>query len=273
MDAEPLSPAATAAPGARRRRDAREWSNALLWTIHLCAATIVTAIFFLAQTPDAQWAERVSMRELRSRLDSGETVERAVYARQRHPSDYFRATHGIFAATDRRSLFVGVKPELDPAGDVPALFEVHSLPYESTLAVQPGFALFGRPSGVAVRSRGGGVEQFATSRRLRADLEAVARIVERHRAAYREWVRREAHYRDSITALPPIRELYTVQRGDALEVIAKRTSTTTAALRTLNGLGSDRIRAGQLLVLRITPHVAGACPVAQCGPTPPAVRP
>lgn len=271
MEAEPLGPATPLTPPLPRRAHARAMSNALLWTVHLCAAVVVAGIFFLAQTPDAGWAERVSTRELRLRLDSGETIERAVYARQRHPVDYFRATYGVLAATDRRALFVGVRPELDPGGDVPALFEVHSIPYDSTLTIQPGLALFGQPRGVAVTTRGS-VEQFSTSRPTRAALQDVARIVERHRVAYRDWVRREARYRDSVMALPPVRELYTVPRGDALDAIARRSGTTAASLRAINHLSSDRIRAGDVLVLRITPHVVGPCPLEVCGPPPPVVR-
>jgi nucleoid-associated protein YgaU len=51
----------------------------------------------------------------------------------------------------------------------------------------------------------------------------------------------------SASAEPSYRTTYTVKKGDTLSAIARRFKTTAAALRTLNGLTSSTLHAGQVL--------------------------
>ena len=197
------------------------------------------------------------------RLDSGEVVQRTAFVTQRHWWDYLRATHGVLASTSRRVLFVGVTPSLSTSPDDPPVFDVKSFPYDTTMAIQSVDVRFSPGRGVRLVA-GGRAESFGVARGEERRLLGVARDASQRDLALRERLRREQRYRDSLAALPPIREYYRVRRGDALDVIARHYSTTTEALRALNNLESDRIKAGQELLVKVTPHPITPCPPEVC---------
>jgi len=76
---------------------------------------------------------------------------------------------------------------------------------------------------------------------------------------------REKQFYDSVAALPPLREYYRVRRGDAIDLIARRFSTTAARLRELNHLPGDRIVAGEDLLISETRPPTPSCPATICG--------
>lgn len=67
---------------------------------------------------------------------------------------------------------------------------------------------------------------------------------------------------------------YVVQSGDSLSVIAKRNGTSVAALKSANGLNSDRLLVGQILKLPAGASLRNATPVEETPrPTPVPTRP
>ncbi|HEX6534726.1 MAG TPA: LysM peptidoglycan-binding domain-containing protein [Gemmatimonadaceae bacterium] len=254
----------TIAPPARREPWHRRAGRALLtWGAPLVAVGAVVLVVFAANVRDRANAERLALRELRVRLEPGERVLHRVRAAERHWYDLYRATYGVLAATDRRVLYVGVLPELYPTPDAPRAFDVRSYPYDTLFAIAATSAPF---SAAAVRlSHGGEPRRYGVRAGQRAELGALVREANRRDLVIRETLRLERHYRDSLAALPPNREYYRVHRGDALESIARRYHTTPERLRALNRLADDRIRIGQELLVRVTPHPITPCPPEICG--------
>lgn len=235
----------------------------LAWAAPLLAAALVVVAVWLANARDRGRAERAAAAELNARLEPGERALRQVPVAQRHWYDLYRATWGILAATDRRVMFVGVLPELYPTTDAPRAFDVRSFPYDTIFSIANVAA---PPCAAAVRvSHGTRTQRYETSLHYRRPVRALVELAAGRDRALRERLRRERAYHDSLAALPPIREYYTVQRGDALESIARRYETTTDSLRALNGLPDDRIRIGQQLLVRVTPHPITPCPPSICG--------
>lgn len=249
---------------ARGPRDAtRRPARALLtWGAPLIAVGVVVLTVFAANVRDRANAQRLAAAELRARLDPGEHLLRQVRAAERHWYDLYRATYGALAATDRRVLYVGVLPELYPSADAPRAYDVRSYPYDTLFRIAPTDAA--GAAGVTV-SHGGESRRYHVPAGQRAALAALVRDAFRRDYAVREMLRLERWYRDSLAALPPIREYYRVQRGDALDAIARRYETTTDRLRALNDLASDRIRVGQQLLVREAPHPITPCPPEVCG--------
>jgi LysM repeat protein len=257
-----ISPFHTAAPELYPSA-VRKPHNALISAVLLLVVAVVLGGLFYVNATDAGRAHRLATQELRARLDSGEAVQRTAFVTQRHWWDYYRATHGVLASTDRRVLFVGVTPEFNSSPDDPPVFDVKSFPYDTLMSIGSVEVRFSPGRGVRVAS-GGRDERFGVAPGEGRRLLAVARDASRHDLAIRERLRREQRYHDSLAALPPIREYYRVQRGDALDVIARRYGTTADALRSMNNLETDRIKAGQQLLVKVSPHPITPCPPELC---------
>lgn len=192
-------------------------------------------------------------RELRGRiLIEGEHVERVVPVFRRRAGDYFRATRGILALTERRVIYVGLAPRdiLGPDDPVPA-FESNDFTPDTTLVVETGRTLLGAARALTFRSLSGGTEAaFGVPDDAWGDARAVvAAIANRQQAQRAEAarLRREAEVADSIARAP---RWHVVKRGEALSTIATMYGTTPERLRELNSLTSDRIRAGQRLLVK-----------------------
>ncbi len=234
-----------------------------VWLILLGVAASVAGWVVFSVRVDAPEAQRLGLVELRARLDSGERVERWTPAATRHWWDYYRPTHGVLAATDRRLIFVGVAPRRHPERESPPDFEVRGFPYDTAFDLALAHITFGLTPGLEVR-QGGASAQFAVPRVERRRLAEVAETARRHDLAIRERVRLERRFRDSLAALPPLRTFYRVRRGDALDAIARRYGTTAQVLRTLNDLPGDRIVTGQQLLVRVAPVPITPCPPELC---------
>jgi hypothetical protein len=259
---DPLFTLRSAVPTVLRLRN-RPARAIAAWLVPPVTVAAVLSLVLYTNARDQEHARALAATELEARLDGGERVWREVYAVQRHWYDLYRATYGVLAATDRRVIFVGVVPELYPAPDAPRVFDVRSFSYDTTFRMA---ATHVPPAvhGVFVAS-GDSAQRFGVARAQREVLHELVLLATQRSFALANAARRERQYRDSLAALPPIREYHDVQRGEALETIARRYGTTADRLRTLNGLTGDRIVVGQALVVRETPRPIPPCPVAICG--------
>lgn len=183
-------------------------------------------------------------------LASDERLERIATVFRRRPSDYFRATRGILALTDKRIIYVGIAPRdiLGPNESVPA-FESRDFALDTATIVAAGHALLGAVHAVVFR-QGGKREAFGVGDSAWADARAIIAGVHRFQESQRAEAarnRRAQEVADSIARAP---KWHVVVRGEALSTIANMYNTTPENLRALNGLSSDRIRTGQRLLVK-----------------------
>ena len=183
-------------------------------------------------------------------LEPGETVQASALLYWRSPLSYFRSTHAVLAATDRRLLLLTLTPP-DPLTREAEeqLPSIRDLPKDTTVQLDTGRVMFGLSRGITVRARdvrerwaardeqwprvGAVVAELSTLQRaMREDGEAIrlARLAALERARQPIW--------------------HVVRRGEALGSIATRYGTTPERLRELNTMGSDRIRAGDSLLIK-----------------------
>ncbi len=183
-------------------------------------------------------------------LEPGETVRASAFLYWRSPLSYFRSTHAVLAATDRRLLLLTLTPPDPLTREVETtLPTIRDLPKDTTVRVDTGRVMFGRSRGLTVsapdvRERWAARdEQWPQVRAVVADLSRVQRVM-REDADAIALARLGAVER----ARQPIWHI--VNRGEALGSIAERYGTTPERLRQLNAMASDRIRAGDSLLIK-----------------------
>lgn len=190
-------------------------------------------------------------RELHGRvLADGEQVKRVVPVFRRRAGDYFRATRGILALTDRRIVYVGLAPRdiLGREEPVPA-FESRDFTPDTTLTVRTGRTLLGAARAVTFDTPLG-EETFGVADDGWQDVQVIVRAIAARQQAQRgdaERRRREAAIADSAARAP---RWHVVKGGEALSTIAAMYNTTPERLRELNALAGDRIRVGQRLLVK-----------------------
>jgi LysM domain len=236
-----------ARPGRRRSRVRRTLAalRAGLTTLALVAFVVI------GRPPAARWARTAADRELRLSLDPGERIESEAFVSQRFLMDYLRETHGVLAGTDRRLLFVGVRPGgLPEASDEPPAFDVRAFPYDTVGSITRSRVFFGRAAGIVVRG-GGRRESFGVDADQWPQIDRVTAGLTSRAKAQRRAAAREAEVQRIIAARPDVREFYTVKRGDALISIARDHGLTPDSLQRLNGLPDERVKIGQELLVRV----------------------
>ena len=225
--------------------------GALATQIALVVALLLAGLAVHIYRTHPRPARALVERELREGiLAEGEQLSRTVPVFRRRPSDYFRATRGVLALTNRRLVYVGLAPRdiLGPEDPVPA-FESTEFASDTTLAVSAGHALLGATRAIVLVHRGER-DAFGVADEHWGDAHAIIDEIETRHAAQRAEaarLRREAAIADSIARAP---RWHVVQRGEALSTIATTYSTTPEQLRALNSLTSDRIRVGQRLLVK-----------------------
>lgn len=249
----PRTPAAAASPVVRSLRR-RVVFFALKASAGTVAALVVVAAFgilMFVRRGDVLADRRAAQAELALVLEPGERVERDVFVSQRHWYHYFREMHGVLAATDRRLLYIGVEPApLLPRREFePQAFEERAYAWDTLTAVAPERVFFNTARGAVVRGREG-TQTLAVSGPQTERLAAVATFVGARITALRQQLERERQARVAaeIEARKP--RYHTVQRGEALISIAEQYGTTPEQLRAWNQLSDDRIRAGQVLMVK-----------------------
>lgn len=235
-------------PRSTRRLLAVLVASAWLLVVLAILAGLAALLFF--HRGDAEGSARQANNEIEALLERGERVEWRVPVMQRHWWDWFRVTHGVLAATDRRLLYVGVPPEgLLPRGFEPTEYLERSFPYERSVAVRFGRLFLGTRPGV--RLTGSEVrESFAFAALDRPRVDSVLAVLARRQEVLR--LASEAERRATeATAAASRRAIYhLVQRGEALDFIARRYGVPSDSIVKWNALPSTRITAGRRLMVK-----------------------
>lgn len=183
-------------------------------------------------------------------LDPGETLRASAFLYWRSPLSYFRSTHAVLAATDRRLLLLTLTPP-DPLTremETP-LPTIRDLPKDTTVHVDTGRVMFGSSRGITLSARdvrerwAARDDQWPQVRAVVADLSTVQRTMREDA---------DAIATGRLAAVERARQpiWHVVHRGEALGAIAERYGTTSERLRQLNAMTSDRIRAGDSLLIK-----------------------
>jgi LysM repeat protein len=219
----------------------------LILVVVLLAVGLAVHVYRTQPRPARTLVER----ELRGGLLApDEHLERIATVFRRRPSDYFRATRGILALTDKRIVYVGVAPRdiLGPNESAPA-FESRDFALDTSTTVAAGHALLGAVHAIVIR-QDGERNAFGVSDADWVDGRAIIGAVHAHQETQRAEAarnRRAHEVADSIARAP---KWHVVARGEALSTIATMYNTTPEKLRELNSLTSDKIRVGQRLLVK-----------------------
>lgn len=241
-------PATGTGRGASRRF--MRWLVASAWVLGAGALALGTAALLFLHRGDVEGSARLANREIEWQLSRDERVEHRVRVMQRHWWDWFRVTHGVLAATNRRLLYVGVPPErLLPHAEEPPLLQLTSVPYERPAQASFGRAFLGtRPALRLSLAEGGVTLAFAPGDRERVD--SVVAVLVRRQAALRAAAEAERRAAEATVAASRRAIYHLVQRGEALEAIARRYGVPADSIIRWNALPTTRITAGRRLLVK-----------------------
>jgi hypothetical protein len=242
---------------ARRPRPAapprRRWRAVLRVSAWSVAVTLVLAIvgaLLFIHRGDAEGSARIANRELELVLERGEAIEWRAPGMARHWWHYFRVTHGVLAATNRRLVYVGVPPEeILPREPEPQLLEESSFPYDRPIDIWRGRVFLGTLSGIVVRAPGQ-LRTFGVASSEAARLDSVLTLMSRHQTAIQgsEEDERQRALAAAEAGRRPVFHL--VQRGEALELLARQYNVSVEQLQEWNELETPQIKAGQRLLVK-----------------------
>ena len=231
----------------------RGWRTALRVSVWSMAVTLLLAgigIVLFMHRGDADGSARIANRELELMLERGETVDWRAPVMSRHWWHYFRVTHGVLAATNRRLLYVGVPPEeILPREQEPQMLEESSFPYDRPIEIFRGRVFLGTLTGVVIRSPDQ-TRTFGVASVERPRLDSVLSLMRRQQRVIRE--NDEAERQKALSAALAVRRpvYHVVARGEALELIARQYNVTVEQLTEWNELPSPKIRIGQFLLVK-----------------------
>jgi LysM repeat protein len=176
--------------------------------------------------------------------------------------DYFRATRGLLVLTNRRLLYLGLEPrDLLAAPDLPPTFEERDFPLDTMVRVSSGRTFFGAAKAIVITTPNEKLKLGVPSAAWpRANLMIVSMQVRHDKAVtlaaqQRQLLAKAEAQRRAAEAERRKAKYYTVRRGDALGSIATIWNTTPEKLQAWNKLPNNRIRVGQVLMVR--PALAG----------------
>jgi hypothetical protein len=226
--------------------------------IMLAAVAIAAQFVIHAMNTEPRDSHLIADRELTVNvLAPGERVVNAISVYRRTPIDYFRATRGVLVLTDKRMVFLGLRPRdlLSPA-DAPPTFDERDFPLDTLVAVETGRAMAGLTRGIVVRTPNETLRLGVPSNAWPDAQRLAAVMTQRHQVAHvngatQESMRKtaEADWKRAVAAWKKA-QYYTVRRGDALGSIATQWNTTPEQLIQLNKLPDNRIRVGQTILVR-----------------------
>lgn len=234
----------------RTRRRVRAVLRTSAWLVIGVAGLAGVALLLFLHRGDAEGSARVANREIDALLQAGEQIEGRVGVQQRQWYDLFRVTHGVLAATDRRLIYIGVRPEeLLPREPEPVELDQWLIPFDRGISAWRGQAFFGTLPGVTVRS-GEREESFGIAERDHTRLAAVLAVASGRQSELRAAAAAERQAVEAAAAASRRAVSHLVQLGEGLEEIARRYGTTADSLRRWNALPSDHITAGRRLVVK-----------------------
>lgn len=250
-----MTSAASTLPRAARRtragaRRLGTWIRTSAWLLASVGALAGIAFVLFIHRGDAEGGARIANREIELRLDRGERVEQRIPVMQRYWWDYFRVTHGVLAATDRRLLFVGVPPgDLLPREEEPLELVELSFPYDRPLDVRFGRVFLETRQGMEIRA-GGRQNVFAFSAIDRGRADSVVAVMEGKQRELRAAAEAERRATEAAVAASRRAIYHLVQRGEALGLIARRYGVPVDSIVKWNDLPSTRITAGRRLLVK-----------------------
>jgi LysM repeat protein len=190
-------------------------------------------------------------------VEPGEKIQQVVSVVRRMPVDYFRATRGILALTNKRVIFLGLRPrDMLAPSDAPPSFEQQDFPLDTAISVKTGRVMAWLTKGIIVRTPDETI-RLAVPATAWADAKKLASRMTVSRDAALAMVKHQqelqktadAEWKQAVAAWKKP-QYYTVRRGDALGSVATMWNTTTEKLQKLNKMTDIRIRVGQTLLVR-----------------------
>lgn len=241
--------------GKRRMKTSVRYS--LIFGVVVVIAIIVQFGVHVART-DPRDTRAIAERELQlNALQPGEHVIRSVSVFKRPAISYFRATRGLLVLTNKRLLYLGLEPrDLLAAPDLPPTFEEREFALDTLVHVSAGRTFFGLAKAIVIQTPRETLKLgVAPAAWPQADLMIVSSQVRRDKAlaasaAQADYLAKAEAQRKAIEAARRKEKHYTVKRGDALASIATMWNTSPDKLRAWNRLPDNRIRIGQILVVR-----------------------
>lgn len=233
-------------------RSFRFLKKALLGLAIVLVGLLLFGYFFFMRHVDAPKAWSAADRELQGdMLQYGENVQRKAKVFMRRPSDYYRGANGILYATNDRLIFIGVAPGSKFENeDAPPMILSQEFPNDTLLDLRGARLYFLTAHGIRVTHPGVPRGEFAAIRGEEAALDSLADYVNSINAAQRKEAAREKRLRQAVDALIKQPLYYTVKRGDAISLIAKRFDATAEQIRQWNQLEGDRVKIGQRLLVK-----------------------
>ena len=233
-------------------RSFRFLKKALLGVAVVVLALLLFGYFFFMRHVDAPKAWTAADRELRGgMLHYGEKVQRTAKVFMRRPSDYYRGANGVLYATNDRLIFIGVAPGSKfESSDAPPMIVSQEFPNDTLLALRGTRLYFLTAHGVRVSHPGVPRGEFAAIRGQEAALDSLTDYVNAIHASQRKEAASEPRLRQAVDALIKQPLYYTVRRGDALSLIARKFDATADQIRQWNQLEGDRVKIGQRLLVK-----------------------
>ena len=233
-----------------------------VWYTAIFVALVVLAVLIQfgvhAVRTDPRDSRVIAERELRvNSLEPDEQVSRIVSVFRRPAIDFFRATRGVLALTNKRLIYVGLEPrDLLAGSDLPPTFEERDFPLDTSVHVSGGRTFFLLAKAVVIRTPDDKLKLGVPSGTWPQANLLVSAMEGRHQQAVllaaqqRKFMEKTEAERKAAEAARHKAKYYTVERGDALASIATIWNTTPAQLRSWNHLPDNRIRVGQTLMVR-----------------------
>jgi len=233
-------------------RSFRFLKKALIGLIVVILGLTVFGYLFFMRHVDAPKAWAAAERELQGgMLHFGETVDRKARVFMRRPSDYFRGANGMLYATNERLIFIGIAPgDKFEDDDSPPVVISMEFPNDTSLSLDPARLFFMTASGVKVSHPAAAPVELATIRGQRPALDSLVEHVNAIHSAQRREAARERRIRAAVAAVVREPLYYTVKRGDALSLVARKFDATPEQIQQWNQLVGDRIRIGQRLLVK-----------------------
>jgi hypothetical protein len=252
------SPATSGGPRPRRAHRMNPATKYALVFLTLATIAIATLFVLHAMNTEPRDSRAIADRELRVNvLAPDERLVSTISVFRRAPIDYFRATRGVLALTDKRMVFLGLRPrDLMSSGDAPPTFDEQDFPFDTLVAVESGRALGGLTKGVVVRTPHETMRLGVPASSWPEAQTLVSMMTNRLAGAHASGVQQESmqkiadtEWKRAVDAWQKA-QYYTVRRGDALGSVATQWNTTPRELQRLNKLPNNNIRVGQTLLVR-----------------------